>query len=143
MRVEKLFLWTPHWGYERLDLERCRASVPEGGRSVGFRQCGRSGKYPLAAGDGKTNIKDEDGNNVMFCKQHHPSTIAERKARQEAQWEAERLVQDEKYRRQDAIRKFIGYVKTDTIENLPTLSEIIDEHHDGLSLRELAIMGKK
>ena len=55
-----------------LDPARCKASVPHGGRRVDFHQCLRK---PV-----------KDG----WCKQHHPDTVAKRRAQSEARWEARR-----------------------------------------------------
>ena len=51
--------------------ERCKAFVPDGGRLVSFHQCRRS---PW-----------KDG----WCKQHHPDTEAERRAKQNLRYQKE------------------------------------------------------
>ena len=48
-----------------VDMKRCRASVHESGRGVGFHQCLRDKK-----------LLEHDG--MLFCKQHHPPSIQAR-----------------------------------------------------------------
>lgn len=48
---------------------RCKALVPDGGRSVNFHQCRRNA------------VKDG------YCKQHHPDTVAKRDEERQLQWE--------------------------------------------------------
>lgn len=60
----------------RVDPERCKASVPFGGRRVDFHQC--------------TRKPWKDG----WCKQHHPDSVAERRAQSKSRWkqrQAQRL----------------------------------------------------
>jgi len=52
-----------------LNPDRCKASVPYGGRSVSFHQCQRA------------PWKDE------WCKQHHPDTEAERRKQSEEEYQ--------------------------------------------------------
>jgi hypothetical protein len=41
MEAIRWMLWTPHWSYDRVDEQRCRASVSDGPRDVVMRQCSR------------------------------------------------------------------------------------------------------
>ena len=71
-----------------VDLKCCRASVHSGGRDVAFYQCSRKGRY-----EGEL-----EGGKYLFCKQHHPDTVEEKKAAQQAAWDkkdSERDVQED------------------------------------------------
>jgi len=58
-----LFSYRPHSLYDNpIDMDNCRASVANGGRSVGFHQCMRKGY-----------IEEEE---KLWCKTHAPSTMA-------------------------------------------------------------------
>ena len=57
-----------------LNPDRCKASVPYGGRSVSFHQCQRA---PW-----------KDG----WCKQHHPDTEAERRKQSEERYQQKRTL---------------------------------------------------
>ena len=75
--MSELGVYKPHSKYEAaFDPERCKASVPEGGRSGRFHQCLRK---PV-----------KDG----WCWQHHPDTVEERreKSRQRFEHEMKRIM---------------------------------------------------
>ena len=65
-------------------MTRCRKGVSEGGRGVGFFQCSRKGKYP-----------DDEG--ILWCKQHHPDTLAAKKEAFELEYAKDRLRHTIKY----------------------------------------------
>lgn len=71
MNAGEWYLWTPLWPHERVDLNCCRASVPDGGRSVTFHQCPRK---PTEAIEG-----------YGFCRQHA------KKIRAKMQWLADHV----------------------------------------------------
>jgi len=70
--------WQESLGYS-VSLDRCRASVHEGGRGVGFHQCGRK----------PTVTREVDGQEYGFCKQHDPVEVAKRNAASRAKWQTE------------------------------------------------------
>jgi hypothetical protein len=43
----KFHIWTPSWSYDKVDLDRCRFSVHDGGRSVGFHQCSNRAEHNI------------------------------------------------------------------------------------------------
>lgn len=59
-----IFIWKPDRLGGRVDMERCRASVHDGGRGCGFHQCGRK------------KVVEVDG--IGYCKQHSPQGQAKR-----------------------------------------------------------------
>lgn len=64
--------YSPYTGSDRpFNPERCKASVPFGGRSVSFHQCRRK---PW-----------KDG----WCKQHHPDNEAKRRAERDLRYQRE------------------------------------------------------
>lgn len=129
----RISIYEPSSTYEAsVDIDRCRFQVPMGGRSVGHRQCGNRGKYPW----------EHEGTTYGFCGVHHPDALVKKEKALQARWAKEREESSEKFRRQTAVHNFCRDVDTDLIELLPPLSEIIDEHHDGISLRELAELSK-
>ena len=67
------FEYKPHGLYAQpIDSDKCKASVPFGGRSVNFHQCQRKAK--------------RDG----WCTQHHPDSEAKRRAEADARYKARR-----------------------------------------------------
>lgn len=77
--------FTPHWSYERVDDTRCRASVHNGGRDVGFHQCLRK---PLEG--------------EKYCKQHSPEAETARREAGERRYK-EQQEADHKSRVKNAV----------------------------------------
>lgn len=63
-------VWMPHWSYEKVDPTRCKASVHDEGRGVGFHQCSRKPKI--------------DG----WCTHHEPENERRRMAKVQEKQEA-------------------------------------------------------
>jgi hypothetical protein len=70
--------WQESIGY-RVNPDRCRASVHESGRGVGFHQCGRK----------PTVTREVNGKEYGFCKQHDPQAVAAARAIRDAKYKAE------------------------------------------------------
>lgn len=70
--------WQAKVGYT-VSTDRCRASVHEGGRGVGFHQCNRK---PVVT-------REVEGKEYGFCKQHDPVAVKEKDAARRARWDAE------------------------------------------------------
>lgn len=69
------------------DLARCRASVPDGGRSVMFHQCA---KKAAVYRDVVVDQEEAKGvQNIGFCAVHDPVKVAEKRAAQDAAYRAE------------------------------------------------------
>ena len=64
-------LYIPRWTRNQADMQRCRESVPEGGRSVLNRQCQRR----------PTVFETIDEKRVGFCRQHSSEAQGKRNAK--------------------------------------------------------------
>ncbi|KKM95324.1 hypothetical protein LCGC14_1189420 [marine sediment metagenome] len=101
------FIYKQHDDYSSpFDSSRCAANVAWGGRSVSFHQCERNKKLK----------PDQDGN--LWCWQHHPDYIKEKREKEEAKWEQEKESQNAKWRRQRAMRNACEGVPTEMLETI-------------------------
>lgn len=64
-----------------VQLDQCRASVANGGRSVGVHQCTKLGKKPWT--------DPKDGEVYLFCTNHHPDDVAVREKARAVAWHQE------------------------------------------------------
>lgn len=74
----------------KLDPTRCRESVADGGRSVGFHQCGK-----LATRDG-------------YCGLHHPDAVQKRHAERDARYDRETQLRDAQWAVRDKERDVVN-----------------------------------
>lgn len=70
--------------------DRCREAVHEGGRGVGFHQCGRK---PAVT-------REVDGKEYGFCKQHDPVVVKAKDAARRERWDAEAAARSAKWDRE-------------------------------------------
>ena len=89
--------YKPHGVEAPIDRERCRASVPNGGRSVTFHQCRRK---PVDSSE-------------RYCRIHSPEYRAERRAERDAVWAA-RIEQERarQVRQAVSLLESLGYTVT-------------------------------
>jgi hypothetical protein len=66
-------VWKPHWSYERVNVENCRASV-HNSIGISFHQCGNKG------------TKEHEG--LLWCGTHYPPSVAKRRADRDAERQA-------------------------------------------------------
>ena len=105
-------LYKPHDRFSApVQMGRCQASVPVGGRSARFHQCCRKG------------VIDRDG--VLYCKQHDPVAVQERE--REA---------DERYRKEQAARTTYFHRQRMGQEALRALELIADGHNNPRALAQ-------
>ena len=114
--------YKPHDFYSTpVDPGRCKASVPNGGRSIRNHQCSRK---PW-----------EDG----WCKQHHPDTVKERQEQQalkdEERWERSPSAQlgralERIKELQACIDEALGYLSGRNIGNIDKLQAILEGEDD-------------
>ena len=93
-------VWAPHfrpkgWSESMAERDRegnlrCRASVPDGGRSVLSHQCGNRGAI-------------EEGG-YYWCRIHHPTAMKRKRVERDRQWRREYEERRERETRADALR---------------------------------------
>ena len=106
-------IYSPNSKYDaRFSKTRCAASVPQGGRMVGFHQCQRKGKY-----------SDADG--TLWCKQHHPDTLDAKERAWQEKHRTEQKKRTDVWARESAIAKFCKGYSTKFLEET-TLREILE-----------------
>jgi hypothetical protein len=94
-----VFIYKDKWTGFKGNPERCRASVPDGGTSVGFHQCLRK---PIVF-----RVNEDDGESYGWCRLHDPLTVEERRKLRrinlETQWAAERKAIEREQRERRAL----------------------------------------
>lgn len=117
-------IWSGHFTKREGDPARCRASVPDGGRSPMFHQCTRK----------PTVFRDctSPAGTFGFCKMHDPVAEAERRAAKDAKWRRE---WDERDARLNLREKRVKAEK----RCIAVLREIAAGHNDPRSIAQEAL----
>lgn len=119
-----------YWPHEKPWEPRpgtCRASVHDGGRSVGFHQCSRK-----VTVEREVSLKGK-AVTIGYCRQHDPVEVARRTRERDAKWRAEWDERDRKHKEHQRQRELEAAALT-------AIREIAAGHNDarGLALELLA-----